>query len=470
MTKDFARTSAPGSPCQKAGTDESVPNREPAIHKIWDRAVDRSISPRFLPRAARPLAVVNCGQLITLAGPARPRLHDEMRELAIVPAGAMLVRHGRIEYAGPQAGIERDISAEYEIVDAGRRVVLPGFVDAHTHPIFAANRADEYEMRARGATYEEIAAAGGGIRSTVRKTRAASEDELFAAALRRCQWFLRVGTTTIEAKSGYGLSLESELRMLRVIQRLNGEGHLRLVPTFLGAHEIPDEFRGDTPEYVRLVINEMLPAVARERLAEYCDVFCEPKIFDVNATRQILQAARDGGLGLRVHADQLTRSGAAEVAAEVGAATADHLEQIDTHGIQALAGAGVQPVLLPASVYTLGSRRFAPARDMIDAGLAVVLATDFNPGSSPTPSIPFVLSLASTQSHMTPAEAITAVTINAAYSLGRGNSIGSLEPGKLADFVIHDFQDYREIPYFVGLEPALATYFGGSLVYSRNAA
>jgi imidazolonepropionase len=415
-----------------------------------------------------PLAIINCGELITLAGPARPRIRDEMRELSVVRGGVMLVRDAKIERLGSQAEIEPYITAEYEIVDAGGRVVLPGFVDAHTHPVFAGNRADEYEMRARGATYEEIAAAGGGIRSTVRKTRSASEDELFEAARRRSEWFLRVGTTTIEAKSGYGLSLDSELRILRVIRRLNSLGCLRLVPTFLGAHEVPDEFRGKTDEYVNLVIGEMLPAVVNQRLAEYCDVFCEPQVFNAKSTRRILCAARQSGLGIRLHADQLTRSGSAELAAETAAATADHLEQIDSPGIMALAKAGVQPVLLPASVYTLGSRRFAPARAMIEAGLGLVLATDFNPGSSPTPSIPFVLSLASTQTAMTPAEAITAVTINAAYSLGRGESIGSLEPGKQADFVIHDCRDYREIPYFVGLEPAYATYLGGRRVYSRQ--
>ena len=417
---------------------------------------------------SQPLAVINCGELVTLAGPARPRIRGELRELCIIRSGAMLIRDGRIERIGSHSEIEPRLSSDYEVVDAAGRVVMPGFVDAHTHPVFAGTRVDEYELRAAGSTYEEIAAAGGGIRSTVRKTRAASEDELFAAALERAQWFLRVGTTTIEAKSGYGLSLESEIKMLRVIQRLDAEGHLRLVPTFLGAHEIPDEYRGSTAGYVDLVIKEMIPAIASQRLARYCDVFCEPKIFDGEATLRILRAARDFGLGVRVHADQLSRSGAAEIAVAAGAATADHLEQIDDAGIDALAHSKVQPVLLPASVYTLGSRRFAPARAMIDAGLPVVLATDFNPGSSPTPSLPFVLSLASTHTHMTPAEAITASTINAAYSLGLGQTTGSLEAGKSADFVIHDCRDYREIAYYVGREPALSTYLEGRLVYSRQ--
>jgi imidazolonepropionase len=391
-----------------------------------------------------------------------------MKELSILRNAAMLVREGRIERIGSQTEIGSGVTSDYQIVDAGGRSVLPGFVDAHTHPVFGGTRVDEYELRAGGATYEQIAASGGGIRSTVRKTRAASEDELFEQALRRSWWFTRVGTTTIEAKSGYGLTLESELRLLRVIRRLSAEGHLGVVPTFLGAHEVPDEFRGSTDDYVELVIGEMLPAVAGCGLAEYCDVFCEPKIFDGAATLRILAAARQLGLGIRVHADQLSRSGAAEIAAEAGAATADHLEQVDAKGIEALGSARVQPVLLPASVYTLGSKRFAPARAMINAGLAVVLATDFNPGSSPTPSIPFILSLACTQTRMTPAEALTAATINAAYSLGRGDSIGSLEPGKQADFVIHDCRDYREIPYFAGIEPAFETFVRGSMVYSRR--
>lgn len=407
-------------------------------------------------------AIINCAQLVTLAGPYRPRVRDELKELAIIPNGAMIIRDGIIDTVGAYPDIRSRITAQHEVIDAGNRVVLPGFVDAHTHAVFAGTRVDEYELRACGATYQQIAEQGGGIRSTVRKTRAASEGELFQAAKRYLHWFLRTGTTTLEAKSGYGLSVEQELKLLTVIRRLG------YAPTFLGAHEIPDEYRGRTHEYVDLVIKEMLPRVAELRAAEYCDVFCEPKVFDVQASREILTAAKALGLQLRVHADQLSRSGAAELAAELGATTADHLEQIDERGIEALARAAVQPVLLPASVYMLGSYRFAPARKMIDAGLALVLATDFNPGSSPTPSMPFVLSLASTHMRMTLAEAITAATINAAYSLNRGAEIGSLEAGKRADFVLHDCRDYREIAYFAGIESPDSVFVRGRLVYSRS--
>jgi imidazolonepropionase len=413
------------------------------------------------------VAVTNCSQILTLAGPSRPRVNGELRQLSIIPDGALLVSGGKIVAVGARSELEPQFPPGCSLIDARNRVLLPGFVDAHTHPVFAATRVDEYELRAAGSTYEQIAASGGGIRSTVRKTRAASEDELFETARRYSAWFLRTGATTLEGKSGYGLSLPDELKMLRVIRRLNQCGPLRYVPTFLGAHEIPDEYRGRTADYVDLVIHEMLPAVAAEGLAKYCDVFCEPKIFDVAHSTRILVAARQLGFGLRVHADQLSRSGASEMAADVGTTTADHLEQIDEYGIAALARGRVQPVLLPASVYTLGCKRFAPARAMIDAGLPVVLATDFNPGSSPIPSIPFVLSLASTQMGMAPAEAITATTINAAYSLGLGAEIGSLEAGKQADFVIHDCRDYREIAYFAGIESPAAVYIGGRLAYER---
>jgi len=369
---------------------------------------------------------------------------------------------------GTRTEIERSLAPGTEVVDAGGRIVLPGFVDAHTHPVFAGNRADEFEQRAAGATYAEIAAAGGGIRSTVRLTRAATEEELLVAARRYRNWFLGGGTTTIEAKSGYGLSLDAELKILRVIRQLGQEGRARYVSTFLGAHEVPDEYRGRAGEYADLVIHEMLPRVAQERLAEYCDVFCEPSVFPAALARRILEAARSLGFGLRLHADQLASAGGAQLAADLGAATADHLEQASSEGLQALQHASVQPVLLPASVYSLGSNRYPAARQMIELGLAVVLATDFNPGSSPTASMPMVLSLASTHMHMTPAESITAATINAAYSLRRGRDVGSLEPGKFADFAIHDCDDYRELAYFFGRDTARAVYIDGACIYRRE--
>jgi len=414
------------------------------------------------------LAIINCRQLMTLAGAARPRTGAEMRELGVIEDGAMLVRDGCIERTGTRAEIEPLITNKHTVVDAGRRAVLPGFVDAHAHPIFAGTRADEFEMRAGGATYAEIAARGGGIRATVRRTRVASEDELFDESRRRAWWFLRTGTTTVEAKSGYGLTVEDELKMLRVVRRLNAEMPLQFVPTFLGAHEIPDEYRERRGEYVALVVEEMLPRVSAENLAEYADVFCEERVFTLDESRRVLAAARAYGLKLRIHADQLTRGGGALLAAELGATTADHLEHTDAVGIAALSRAGVQPVLLPGSVYALGSTRYPSARKMIDAGLAVVLATDFNPGSSPTPSIPMILSLAATQMKMLPAEALTAVTVNAAYSLGRGERIGTLEAGKQADFVVHDCDDWRELGYFFGVEHAREVFVGGRLAFERG--
>jgi imidazolonepropionase len=413
------------------------------------------------------LAIVNCSQLVTLAGARRPRAGGDLRQLAIIEDGAILVRGEQIEAVGRRREIERLIGLDCEVVDAGRRVVMPGFVDAHTHPVFAGIRVNEFEQRSSGATYREIAARGGGIRSTVRATRTASLNDLVKGCKRYAEWFLRCGTTTIEAKSGYGLSTEDELKILRAIKQLNEETALRYVPTFLGAHDIPSEYKSRRATYVSLVINEMLPRVAQEKLAEYCDVFCETDVFTPDESRQILSAARGHGLGLRVHADQLSLSGGAKLAAELNAATADHLENTDSAGIQALVTAKVQPVLLPGSVYALGSSQYPAAREMIDAGLAVVLATDFNPGSSPTPSMLMILSLACTLMKMTPAEAVTAATINAAYSLGLGDEIGSLEKGKRADFVIHDAEDYRELAYFFGIEHTGRVYAAGSLVFDR---
>jgi imidazolonepropionase len=284
-----------------------------------------------------------------------------MRSLAIIDDGALHVRDGRIHAAGPRAEIEPSLPAGTEIVDAGGRIVLPGFIDAHTHPVFAGNRAAEFERRVEGATYAEIAASGGGIRATVRLTREASGDSLLAGARRYQDWFLAGGTTTLEAKSGYGLSADAEIKILQTIRRLNGEGRLRYIPTFLGAHEVPDEYRGRNDEYVELLIHQMLPRVVRETTVEFCDVFCEPDLFHVKQTREILLAARALGLGLRLHADQFRADYGSLLAAELHAVTADHLESSTPAALAALHAAGVQPVLLPASVYHLGGTRYPAA-------------------------------------------------------------------------------------------------------------
>ena len=388
---------------------------------------------------------------MTLAGPARARYGKELGGLGIIPDGGLLAANGRITHIGKTPEIEKLCQRDTEVVDARGCAVLPGFVDAHTHLVFAGNRLEDFESRARGETYEQIAKRGGGIQTTVQATRAASEEDLFALAKGRASWFLKNGTTTIEAKSGYGLTLKDELKILRVIRRVGAETPLETVPTFLGAHAFPPEFRENHVEYISLIIDKMLPAIGHEKLAEYCDIFCEQNYFDVENSRRILTAAKQYGLKLRMHVDQLTNGGGAQLAAELEAITADHLEQTAADGITALAKTGVQPVLLPGSVYALGSKKYPDARRMIDTGLAVVLATDFNPGSSPSPSMPMMLSLAVTQMRMSPAEAITAATVNAAASLDRLDIIGSLEQGKLANFAIYDCHDYREVAYWFGV-------------------
>ncbi len=414
------------------------------------------------------LLIENASEVLTLAGPARARVGDELADAAIVTDGAVFVRDGVIEAVGLASEVADRADADTVRIDASGMTVAPGFVDAHTHPVFAGWRAAEYELRVMGATYEEIAAAGGGIRNSVRRTRAASDDELAAIALSNARVFLAHGTTTIEAKSGYGLSVADECRLLHAIGLIGVETPLEVSATLLGAHEIPDEYRDRPDAYVDLVVEEMIPLVARERLAEGCDVFCESHVFSTDQARRVLVAAREHGLTPRFHADQLTRCGGAELAAEVGAASADHLEQLDDAGIAALVAGGVSAVLLPGSVYHLGLRRYAPARQLIDAGAKVVLATDFNPGSSPVPSMQMVLSLACTQMRMRPREAFAAATINAAYVLGRGDRVGSIEPGKQADLVVFDTPDHRVVPYVFGVNHAVVVVKRGRIVSDRR--
>ncbi|MGA2888764.1 MAG: imidazolonepropionase [Terracidiphilus sp.] len=412
------------------------------------------------------LAVVNIGQLATLAGPARPRVGTELRELCIIENAALVIEDGRIATVGPYSELRSDIPPHAALIDAEGHCVTPGFVDAHTHLVFAGNRAAEFEQRIAGATYQQIAAAGGGILRTVVLTRAATEDELLTIARRHLDWMLRSGTTTIEAKSGYGLDHATELRLLRVLARLNAEGPMRIVPTLLAAHTIPPEFAHRREEYIRWIADELIPEVAAADLAQFCDAFCDDHAFTVDETRTVLTAARRHNLALRVHAEQFRPGTGAALAAELGAATADHLETVTEETLCQLRTAGVQPVLLPGSVFALGRTNYPPARIMVEQGLAIVVATDFNPGSSPITSMPFILSLACLNMALTPAEALTAATINAAWSLQSknldlGNRVGSLETGKQADFLIHEFSDYRELAYFIAAPATPRVFIAG---------
>ncbi|MGA3058366.1 MAG: imidazolonepropionase [Candidatus Limnocylindrales bacterium] len=435
--------------------------------------------------AGRGLLVEGAGSVATLAGGLRRG--SAQGDAAVVAGGtardlAVACWDGRILAVGPGEDVHRQIAAAghspdaFERLDAAGELVTPGLVDAHTHLVFAGTREGEWQMRARGAGYLEVLAAGGGILSTVAATRAASDEDLLARARRRLAEMLANGTTTAEAKSGYALDAAGELRLLELIARLAAEGPIELVPTFLGAHAVPAEYR-DRPDgtaaYVASVVDEQLPAVARQGIARFCDVFCEAGVFDAAQSRRILRAAAGHGLALRLHADELAPSGGAELAAEVGCLSADHLAAPSESGVAALAraAAAVDPVvatLLPATSWLLGSHHFAPARRFIDAGIPVALATDLNPGTSPTLGLPLVMSIACVEMGLTPAEALAAVTINAAHSLGLGAEIGSIEPGKQADLVVWDVPSVDQMPYWLGARLARTVVKRGRVVFERG--
>lgn len=398
------------------------------------------------------ILVTNIGQLVSYDG--------EAADMRIYRNVQLLIQGGIIEEIGTDL-----YSAEQERVDAGGCLVTPGFVDAHTHPVFYATREEEYEQRIMGSSYQQIAAAGGGIRSSVRSLRRADTKNLKELVRTRLTDFFRFGTTTIEAKSGYGLSPETELMSLRLLKELDQEHPLDIKRTFLGAHEFPDEYRHDHAAYIDLIVKEMLPQVVREGLADYCDVFCEEGVFSVEEARRVLEAAQLLGFGIRLHAEEFKPIGGARLAAQMGALSADHLTAITDDGIAALAEAGIVPVLLPATTFFLGSNRYAPGRKMWDRGLPVAIATDYNPGSSMTQSMPFAIALACLKLKLSPLEALQAATYHAAKSLGIEQTAGSLEKGKVADFIIWKFDKYQGIPYYLAHSSLKEVWKSGRRVY-----
>ena len=406
---------------------------------------------------------LNASQVVTCAGPARARRGEELRDAGVLTRTAVAVVGERIAAVGPEEQLRRDYPGA-EPVDCGHGVLLPGLVDSHTHAIFGKARFEEQEMRAAGLDYMDIARRGGGIHASVRDLRTRSEDELVALALPRLRRLAAYGATTVEVKSGYGLTLEDELKSLRAIQRLSDLMPLRLVPTFLGAHEIPLEHRG-TPEgradYVGLIVHEMIPRVVEGGLARFADVFCEPGVFTIEESRAVLTAARAAGLRLKLHADELRPSGGAELAAQLGATSADHLAAISDHGIAALAASDTVATMLPGTMLFLGKERHAPARALIDGGAAVALATDFNPGTSPTPNFPLILALAVSQLHLSVSEAVLAATVNGAAALALAHEVGQLAPGFSADLALFDVEDVRELPYWYGDRRCRATWVRG---------
>jgi imidazolonepropionase len=415
------------------------------------------------------LLVHSAAQLLTAPPGPGPVVGPDLDRPRLIADAAVACLEGRIAAVGSTAEVlsrypEREAA---EVIDGRGTLIAPGFVDCHTHLPFAGTREEEFDARARGKSYAEIAGAGGGIRSSVRQVRAASEQDLATRVRARLSRLLAQGVTTVEAKSGYGLTLEDEQKQLRALRRAGAESPVEIIPTFLGAHEVPDEFRDHRERYVSLLVEEMIPAIAGAHLARYCDVFCDRGVFTVDEARRILTRGKEQGLPAKLHADELADVGGAALAAELGAVSADHLLHAAPEGLRAMARAGVVAVLLPGTALTLGLP-FARGREMIEMGVAVALATDFNPGSSMSSSMALTLTLAVTQMRFTPAEAWLAATANAAWAVGEGGRLGRLEPGYQADLAMYDAADYRHIPYHYGEEHTRVVVKRGRVAWDRG--
>ncbi len=414
-------------------------------------------------KPAADLIIINANELLTLSGSSsRPRTGDRMDDLGIIWNGSLAVSKDKIIACGSYDEVIEEVLKTPDTVeiDASGKVVMPGFIDSHTHLVFAGGREDEFEQRIKGAGYLDILKSGGGIFKTVRATRAAGKEELIKKSLKHLDTMLKFGTTTIEATSGYGLTIEDESKQLQVMRELNKIHHIDIIPTFL-VHATPPEF-SSREEYIDFVINNMLPKM--QGMAEYCDVFCEHDVFDPEQSRRVLTAAKELGFKLKIHADQLTDMGGAQLAGELHATSAGHLDHISRDGIDALAKSGTIAVLLPGASFFLGYDTYAPAPEMISRGVAVALGTDFNPGSCPTESMQIILTLACIKMKMSPAQAISAATINAAHALNRADTIGSLEVGKRADVIILDVPNHKCIPYHFGVNLVQTVLKKGKIV------
>jgi imidazolonepropionase len=410
------------------------------------------------------LFIKNISQLITVAAAgAATKTGKAMNDLGIVENAGVLCENGRISWVGRMDERSGDTGPDVPEIDASDKVVLPGFVDSHTHMMFAGDRAQEFGMRARGLSYQDIASQGGGILSTVREVRAATKRDLKRSTVRYLVELLRHGTTTVEIKSGYGLDVDSEIKMLEAIRELAEEEIISIVSTFVGAHAVPPEYAGDRKGYVQLVLEKMIPYVGKKKLAEFCDVFCEDGYFDAVDARQILMEGKKHGMVPKIHAEELSNSGGVAVAAEVGAASADHLEKITDEAIAVLRNAGVVATLLPGVSFFL-NHGYAPARKLIDGGVAVAIATDFNPGSCMSYSMPMMMTIACTQMHMTPEEAIVAATLNGAAAVKRSDQLGSIEVGKRADLLVANVPDYRYLAYHFAANHVSMTIKNGTIL------